>query len=136
MRRVYDLSSTSGSHILKLPKSRGLIFNFQFGKDASRPGRPGDFRVPISAAQRMGWNLTGGYLGTAVDEIMKIGGRKTESVVKYYIGATFSEKVHGSKRKRGQRATLALASYHCRLSFKKISQRVCERNDQMLRKFE
>ena len=92
MRRVYDLSSTSGSHILKLPKSRGLIFNFQFGKDASRPGQPGDLRVPISAAQRMGWNLTGEYLGTAVDEIMKIGGRKTESVVKYYIGATFSEK--------------------------------------------
>ena len=49
----------------------------------------------------------GGYLskslnGTAVDEIMKIGGWKTESVAKYYIGATSGGKVHGSKRKRGQ----------------------------------
>ena len=90
--RGYDVYFILGSQILKLPKSRGLIFNFQFGKDASRPGRPGDFRVPISAAQRMGWNLTGGYLGTAVDEIMKIGSWKTESVAKYYIGTTSSEK--------------------------------------------
>ena len=40
--------------------------------------------------------------GTAVEEIMKIGGCETESVAKYYIGATSGEKVHGSKRKRGQ----------------------------------
>ena len=32
MCRDYDLSFTLGSQILKLPKSRGLIFNFQFGK--------------------------------------------------------------------------------------------------------
>ena len=32
MRRGYDLSFTLGSQILKLPNSRGLIFNFQFGK--------------------------------------------------------------------------------------------------------
>ena len=32
MRRGYDLSFTLRSQILQLPKSRGLIFNFQFGK--------------------------------------------------------------------------------------------------------
>ena len=32
MRRGYDLSFTLGSQIPKLPKSRGVIFNFQFGK--------------------------------------------------------------------------------------------------------
>ena len=40
--------------------------------------------------------------GTAVDEIMIIGGWKTESVAKYYIGATSSGQVRGSKKKRGQ----------------------------------
>ena len=40
--------------------------------------------------------------GTAVDEIMKIGGCKTESVAKCYIGATSSGKVLGSNRTRGQ----------------------------------
>ena len=33
---------------------------------------------------------------------MKIGGWKTQSVAKYYIGATSSGKLHGSKMKRGQ----------------------------------
>lgn len=32
MRRGYDLSFILGSQILKLPESKGLIFNFQFGK--------------------------------------------------------------------------------------------------------
>ena len=32
MRRGYDLPFSLGSQILKLPKSRGLIFNFQFCK--------------------------------------------------------------------------------------------------------
>ena len=40
--------------------------------------------------------------GTVVDEILKIGGWKTESIAKYYIGATSSEQVQGSKRKYGQ----------------------------------
>ena len=39
---------------------------------------------------------------TSVDETMKIGGWKTESVAKYDIGATSSENVHGNKRKHGQ----------------------------------
>ena len=30
--RAYDLSFAMGSHILRLPVSRGLIFNFSFGK--------------------------------------------------------------------------------------------------------
>ena len=37
-----------------------------------------------------------------VDEITQIGGWKTESVAKYYIGATSSGNGHGSKTKRGQ----------------------------------
>ena len=32
LRRGDDLSFTLGSQILKLPNSRGLIFNFQFSK--------------------------------------------------------------------------------------------------------
>ena len=47
--------------------------------------------------------------GAAVDEIMKIGGWKTEWIAKHHIGATSSGQV-GSMRKCGQ----TLASYHCR----------------------
>ena len=71
--------------------------------------------------------------GTAVDEIMDINGWKTESVAKYYIGATSSRNVHGSNR-NAARATLALASYHGRLSRKNILHRMRERVDNMLRK--
>ena len=39
---------------------------------------------------------------TAVDEIMKLGGWKTESVAKHYIGATRSGQVRGGEKKRGQ----------------------------------
>ena len=51
---------------------------------------------------RVGGSLSKSLAGTAVDEIMQIGGWKTESVAKYYIGATSSGKVLGSKRTRGQ----------------------------------
>ena len=170
MRMRCDLSFTLGSQILKLPNSRGLIFNFQFGKTRRASSEAmvvlADRDCPavctframtayISAAQRMGWDLTAGHLfpvvtaggdrgnlplpaarvttalqahlraaglpshftmhsfcvggslskslaGTTVDEIMQISGWKTESVAKYYIGATSGGKVHGSKRKRGQ----------------------------------
>ena len=51
---------------------------------------------------RVGGFLSKSLAGTAVDEIMQIGGWKTESVAKYYIGATSSGKVLGSKRTRGQ----------------------------------
>ena len=37
---------------------------------------------------RVGGSLSKSLAGTAVDEIMQIGGWKTESVAKYYIGAT------------------------------------------------
>ena len=43
-----------------------------------------------------------------MDEIMKIVGRKTESIAKYYIGGTFSGQVLGSKKIRSQ--TFANAS--------------------------
>ena len=168
MRRGYDLSFTMGSHILKLPASKGMIFNVQFDKTlrASSEAVVGladrdcpaicAFRTVtrcITIAQRIGWNLTTGHLfpvvtaargrgrlplsaarmtanlkgicgwqscratlrctplggslskslaGTAVDEITKIGWWKTESVARYYIGATSSGQVQGSKRKRGQ----------------------------------
>ena len=36
---------------------------------------------------------------TAVGEIMKIGGWKTESIAKYSVGAASSEQVHDSKKK-------------------------------------
>ena len=38
--------------------------------------------------------------GTAVDDIMKIGGWKTERIAKYYIGPTTTARVPASKRKR------------------------------------
>ena len=38
--------------------------------------------------------------GTAVDEIMKIGGWKTERTAKYYIGSTTSTRAPASKRTR------------------------------------
>ena len=51
---------------------------------------------------RVGGSLSKFLAGTAVDVTMKIGGWKTESVATYYVGATSSGKVHGSKTKRGQ----------------------------------
>ena len=84
---------------------------------------------------RVGGSLGKCLAGTAVDEIMKIGGWKTESVAKYYIRATSSGKVPGSKRGNAARATPTLPSYHCRQSLKNISQRVWKRIDAMLSKF-
>ena len=52
---------------------------------------------------RVGGSLSKSLAGTAVDEIMEIGGWKTESVAKCYIEATSSGKVLGSRRTRGQR---------------------------------
>ena len=49
---------------------------------------------------RVGGFLTKPLAGTAVDEIMQIGGWKTESVARYYIGATTSAPVSGSKSGR------------------------------------
>ena len=72
MRRGYDLSYTLGSQILRLLESRGLIFNFQFGKtlrasseavvvlaDRDCPHKCACRAVTayISAAQRIGWDL-------------------------------------------------------------------------------
>ena len=50
---------------------------------------------------RVGGSLSKSLAGTAVDEIMKIGGWKTESAAKYYIGTTSSGQVRGSKEKGG-----------------------------------
>ena len=63
------------------------------------PGLPSHFTMHYF---RVGSSSASHWTGTAVEEIKKIGGWKTESVAKYYIGATSSGKVHGSKRKRGQ----------------------------------
>lgn len=168
LRRGYDLSFTLGSQVLRLPESKGLIFNFQFGKTLRASTEAvvvlTDKECPsicayrgvteyISAAQGLGWDLRKGRLfpvvtpegsrgreklsaprmtadlqghlrranlpshftmhsfrvggslskslaGTAMDEIMQIGGWKTESVAKYYIGATTSKAVQGGKRQR------------------------------------
>ena len=74
---------------------------------------------------RGGGSLRKYLAGTAVDEITKIGGWETESVAKYYSGATSSKNAHGT-RGNAARTTLALASYQCRLSFKTIPHRVRE----------
>ena len=77
MRRGYDLPFTMGSYISKLPVSKGLIFNFEFGKSLRAsseavvvlPDRDCPaicaFRAVmayISASQRIGWDLTAGHL--------------------------------------------------------------------------
>ena len=64
--------------------------------------------------------------GAAVDEIMKIGGWKTESIAKYYIGAT-SSRLAGSKRKCGKSCT--------DVSELPLSPHVHEMIESMLRKF-
>ena len=51
---------------------------------------------------RVGGWLRKSLAGTAVDEITKDTGWKTESVAKCNIGATSSGQVRGSKKKRGQ----------------------------------
>ena len=49
---------------------------------------------------RVGGPLSKYLPGTAGDEIMSIGGWKTESVAKYHIGLIACGKTYGSKRKR------------------------------------
>ena len=74
---------------------------------------------------RVGGSPSKKLAGTAVDEIMTIGGWKTESVAKYYIGVTSSGKVLGSRRKRSQSCASG-----CELPLSpelNISQRVRER---------
>ena len=81
MRRGYDLFFTPGSQILRLPESGGLIFNFQFGTtlcasseavvvsaDRVRPETCASRAVTayISAAQRIGWDLTVGHFSPVV----------------------------------------------------------------------
>ena len=76
MRRGYDLSFTMGLHTVRLTASKGLIFNFQFGKtlrssseamvvlaDRDCPGIR-VFRAVtacISASQRIEWPLSTGH---------------------------------------------------------------------------
>ena len=65
---------------------------------------------------RLGESLSKSFAGTAVDEIMKIGGWKTERVAWYYIGATTSATVEtakgrrdgGSRRERDNRYEIAM----------------------------
>ena len=170
MRRGHDLSFTKGSQVLRLPQSRGLIFNFQFGKTLRKSREAvvvlADNECPqicafrgvtehISAAYSVGWDLAKGHsfpvvlpggglgdvaltaprmvtalqghlraaglptkftmhsfrsggslskslAGTPMDEIMHMGGWKTESMARYYIGPTTSTRVGGAKRQRDQ----------------------------------
>ena len=77
---------------------------------------------------RVGGSLSKSLAGTAVDEIMKIGGWKTKSVARYYIGATSSGQVRGSKKKRGH-SYATLASYSCRRSSESTLRRVRVRTE-------
>ena len=60
---------------------------------------------------RVGGSLNKLLAGTAVDEIMKIGGWKTERVARYYIGATTSASVKAAKggRDEGSRRERTIA---------------------------
>ncbi|CAN0059809.1 unnamed protein product, partial [Laminaria digitata] len=78
MRRGHDLSFTKGSQVLRLPdSSKGLVFNFQFGKTLRKSSEAvvvlADKECPqicafrgvteyISAAQSIGWDLAKGRL--------------------------------------------------------------------------
>ena len=77
MRRGHDLSFTMGSQVLRLPAGQGLIFNFQFGKtlrdsvdavvvrpDVACPSicAVSNVTAYISAAERIGWDLSQGHL--------------------------------------------------------------------------
>ena len=76
---------------------------------------------------RVGGSLTRSLSGTAVNEIMKIGGCKTEQITNYNIGATSSGRVRDGKRKRGQSYADA-SRIPLSLEFdKQISQHVCAR---------
>ena len=64
---------------------------------------------------RVGGSLSKSLAGTAVDEIMKIGGWKTERVALYYIRATTSavatskgKRDGGSRRERDNRYAIAM----------------------------
>ena len=87
MHRRYYRLFTLGSQILRLPESRGLIFNFQVGKTlrasieavvvladrvCSETCASRAVTAYISAAQRIGWDLTVGHLFPVV---MTEGGR-------------------------------------------------------------
>ena len=51
---------------------------------------------------RSGFSLSKSLAGTPMDEIMHMGGWKTESMARYYIGSTTSTRVAGAKRQRPQ----------------------------------
>lgn len=82
---------------------------------------------------RVGGSLREFLAGTAVEEVLDIGGWKTDSVAKVlYIGCIACGKAHGSKI--NVRYANAI-SYHGRLGLRNISQRVREVIESMLRKF-
>ena len=49
----------------------------------------------------VGGSVTKSLAGTAVDEIMKIGGWRKENTAKHYVGSTTSTRAPESKRTRG-----------------------------------
>ena len=64
-------------------------------------GIPGQFTM---RSFRVGGSVSRSLEDTAVDEIMKIGGWKTERVAPYYIGATTGASSATSKSKRDERS--------------------------------
>lgn len=77
MRRGADLCFTMGSQVLRLPESKGFIFNFLFGKTLRASSAQAVVVLAaadhdtcavrgvaeyISAAQDIGWDLSSGYL--------------------------------------------------------------------------
>ena len=68
-------------------------------------GRPSNFTLHKF---RSGESLSKSLAGTSMDEIMQIGGWKTESMALYYIGPTTSKILPGAKPQRGQACSNAL----------------------------
>ena len=88
MRRGFDLSFTLGSQVLRLPDSRGFVFNFQFGKTLRAASKESVVIQPdkespsicavravdeyILAAKGVGWDLN---IGHFFPEVSSNGGR-------------------------------------------------------------
>ena len=79
---------------------------------APRPDRGSANRILVGAP-RVGDSVIKSLAGTAVDEVMNVGGWKTHIIPKDYLGSTASARVSESKRKRDSRPCGTRGSYHC-----------------------
>ena len=83
-----------GTVPLTAPRMTGALQAHLRAAGIPRPFTMHSFRVEVSVGRPLG--------GTAIHEIMKLGGWKTERVVRYYIGATTGASAATSKQKRDE----------------------------------